>query len=96
MPREGRYLVTAKSRRYLPPEHNLQNHLWAIAAGLVLGVCLVYVWLIRLGAWVVKNGLRQWVDRKDRRDKSYFRLGWDWLERCLAQGLSLKLRFVPH
>ena len=56
---------------------------------LVLGVCLVYVWLISLGSWVVKNGLRHWVDRKDRRDKSYFRLGWDWLERCLAQGQSL-------
>ena len=63
---------------------------------LVLGVCLVYVWLICLGSWVVKNGLRHWVDRKDRRDKSYFRLGWDWLERCLAQGQSLKLRFVPY
>ena len=63
---------------------------------LVLGVCLVYVWLISLGSWVVKNGRRHLVDRKDRRDKSYFRLGWDWLERCLAQGQSLRLRFVPY
>ena len=63
---------------------------------LVLGVCLVYVWLISLGSWVVKSGRRHLVDRKDRRDKSYFRLGWDWLERCLAQGHSLKLRFVPY
>ena len=63
---------------------------------LVLGVCLVYVWLISLGSWVVKNGLRHWVDRRHRRDKSYFRLGWDWLERCSAQGLSLKPRFVPY
>jgi hypothetical protein len=62
---------------------------------LVLGVCVVYVWLIALGSGVVKNGQRHLVDRKDRRDKSYFRLGWDWLERCLAQGQSLRLRFAP-
>jgi len=63
---------------------------------LVLGVCLVYVWLISLGSWVVKNGKRHLVDRKDRRDKSYFRIGWSWLKRCLAQGQSLTLVFVPY
>jgi len=63
---------------------------------LVLGVCLVYVWLIALGSWVVKNGKRHLVDRKDRRDKSYFRIGWSWLKRCLAQGQPLTLRFTPY
>lgn len=63
---------------------------------LVLGVCLVYVLLIALGSWVVKNGKRHLVDRKDRRDKSYFRLGWSWLKRCLAQGQSLRLQFVLY
>lgn len=63
---------------------------------LVLGVCLVYTWLLCLGSWVVKSGLRYLVDRKDRRDKSYFRLGWDWLERCLNQGQPLRLQFVPY
>jgi hypothetical protein len=63
---------------------------------LVLGVCLVYTWLIALGSWVVKRGLRHLVDRKDRRDKSYFRLGWDWLERNLSQGKSLRVQFVPY
>jgi hypothetical protein len=63
---------------------------------LVLGVCLVYAWLIALGSWVVKNGKRHLVDRKDRRDKSYFRLGCSWLKRCLAQGLSLRLQFAPY
>ncbi len=63
---------------------------------LVLGVCLVYVWLIALGSWVVKNGKRHLVDRRDRRDKSYFRLGWSWLKRCLAQGQSLRPRFAPY
>jgi hypothetical protein len=42
--------------------------------------CVVYVWLLTLGSWVVKRGLRHLVDRKDRRDKSYFRIGWDWLK----------------
>ena len=63
---------------------------------LVLGVCLVYVLLIALGSWVVKNGKRHLVDRNDRRDKSYFRIGWSWLKRCLAQGESLRLRFAPY
>ena len=57
---------------------------------LVLGVCLVYTWLMAVGSRVVKHGLRNLVDRKDRRDKSYFRLGWDWLERCLSQGKLLQ------
>lgn len=63
---------------------------------LVLGVCLLYVWLIAVGSWVVKTGRRPQVDRKDRRDKSCFRLGWDWLERCLAQDQSLRLQFAPY
>ena len=63
---------------------------------LVLGVCLVYAWLISLGSWAVKNGQRHLVDRKSRRDKSYFRIGWSWLKRRLAQGQSLKLRFAPY
>jgi hypothetical protein len=63
---------------------------------LVLGICLVYVWLIALGSWVVKNGKRHLVNRKDRRDKSHFRLGWSWLKRCLAQGQSLRLQFSPY
>jgi hypothetical protein len=63
---------------------------------LVLAVCLVYTWLIAVGSWVVKRGLRHQVDRKDRRDKSYFRIGWDWLERSLSQGWSLRVQFVPY
>ena len=65
-------------------------------ARLVLGVCLVYAWLISLGNWVIKNGERHLVDKKARRDKSYFRIGWSWLKRRLSQGQSLKLRFAPY
>lgn len=63
---------------------------------LMLGVCIAYVWLVALGSWVVKNGMRHFIDRKERRDKSYFRLGWDWIERCFHLGQPLRLIFVPY
>ena len=63
---------------------------------LFLAACLVFVWLITLGAWLVKRGYRHLVDRKDRRDKSYFRLGWDWLERLLRLGQPFRLQFRPY
>ena len=63
---------------------------------LVLAVCLTFVWFIALGSWVVKRGYRHFVDRKDRRDKSYFRIGWDWLEDCLRLGHPLRLHFKVY
>ena len=62
---------------------------------LTLGVCLAFVWLISVGSRIVKDGLRHWIDRKDRRDKSYFRLGMDWIENCLRLGRPIRLHFVP-
>ncbi len=62
---------------------------------LLLGVAIAYVWLISLGSWVVKRGLRHRLDRKKRRDKSYFRLGWDCAERCMQSGKPIRLCFVP-
>lgn len=63
---------------------------------LVLAACLTYVWLITLGSWVVKRGFRHFVDRKDRRDKSYFRIGWDWIEDCLRLDRPIRLHFIPY
>lgn len=63
---------------------------------LLLGVCIVYVWLLTLGTWVVKRGFRPLVDRKDRRDKSYFRVGWDWIEHCCRLGQPFFLHFTPY
>jgi len=63
---------------------------------LMLGACWMYVWLLALGSYVVKRGWRDQVDRKDRRDKSYFRIGWDFAERCLSQGDPLYMRFTPY
>lgn len=63
---------------------------------LVLGVCITFVWFITLGTWVVKRGFRHLIDRNDRRDKSYFRLGLDWLKRCKRLNEPLKLHFRPY
>jgi len=63
---------------------------------LFLGFGIVFVWLITLGNWVVKRGYRHLVDHKSRRDKSYFRLGWDWVERCCALNRPIPLRFKPY
>jgi hypothetical protein len=63
---------------------------------LVWGVCVAYVWLISVGSWLVKRGLRRLIDCKSRRDKSYFRLGWDWIARCQRLGTPFPLRFVPY
>lgn len=65
-------------------------------ARLFLAVAITFVWFISLGSWVVKRGFRHLVDRKDRRDKSYFRLGWDWLKYCQRHNQPLKLIFVPY
>lgn len=63
---------------------------------LFLAVCFAFVWLIALGSWVVKNGHRHLLDCKSRRDKSYFRLGWDWVDRSIRLGKDIPIRFVPY
>ena len=48
---------------------------------LTLAVCILYVWIVTTGEFVLKHALQSEVDRNDRQDLSIFRLGWDWLER---------------
>jgi hypothetical protein len=50
---------------------------------LTLVVCLLYLWLVAFGEYVLFNNLSAQVDRSDRHDLSIFRLGWDFLEDCL-------------
>ena len=64
-------------------------------ARLFLAVSIVFVWLICLGSWVVKRGYRHYVDHRSRRDKSYFRIGWDWVERCLSLDQPILVRITP-
>lgn len=63
---------------------------------LVLGVCIAFVYFITLGSWVVKRGLRYLIDKKSRRDKSYFRLGLDWFKQHSRFGHPLRLHFKPY
>lgn len=60
---------------------------------LFLALAFTFVWLIALGAWLLKRGFRHFIDVKSRRDKSYFRLGLDWLEQCARLSQPPPLRF---
>jgi hypothetical protein len=62
---------------------------------LTLAVSLLYVSLVTLGARVIKNGQRYLVDRADRRDFSIFRLGYNMLNRYLANAIPFKLALTP-
>jgi hypothetical protein len=62
---------------------------------LTLVVCWLYLWLIRLGEIVVEQDWTAQVDRSDRRDFSCFRLGWDYLERCLALDDPIPVADLP-
>jgi hypothetical protein len=60
---------------------------------LTLAVALLYVWLISCGTRIVRNGMRDLVDRNDRRDLSIFQIGLRFIERCVinAQCFSIVL-----
>ncbi len=62
---------------------------------LTLAVCLVYLWLVATGEQVICTGLAHQVDRTDRRDLSVFRIGWDFIERCIALDDPIPIAFVP-
>jgi hypothetical protein len=56
---------------------------------LTLAVAFLYVWLMAVGGQVVHAGHRPLVDRHDRRDLSIFQIGLRFIERRLANELSL-------
>jgi hypothetical protein len=60
---------------------------------LTLAVILLYTWLMVVGTKVVKNGLRAWVDRAERRDLSLFQIGLRSIERRLINALSMAFHF---
>jgi hypothetical protein len=63
---------------------------------LVMGVCIAFVYFITLGSWLVKRGFRPLIDKKHRRDKSYFRLGMDWFRQHTRFKKPLRLHFRPY
>jgi hypothetical protein len=58
---------------------------------LVLALALLYIWLVRWGAALIRAGHRAWVDRHDRRDLSLFRIGLDTLHRCFTLARKLPI-----
>ena len=79
-----------------------QTHLQAPSriSRLFLALCIVYVWLMHTGSWVIKRGWRALVDKIHRRDLSLFRIGYYWLNRQLAQArplhIGIKLYFCNY
>lgn len=63
---------------------------------LTLAVCVLYVWLVALGEHVLQTGRQAQVDRAKRRDLSIFRLGWDFLTRCLALDDPIPIVALPN
>lgn len=51
-------------------------------------VALLYLWLVSLGLRSIKQGLRRWVDRSERRDLSVFQIGWRLLQGCLTNATA--------
>ncbi len=64
---------------------------------LLVASCLAYIWMICQGLWVIATQKTGLIDRTDRRDKSIFRLGLDWLRYALLRGLDIEpmFRFQP-
>ena len=63
---------------------------------LVLGLSLVYVWLVSVASYVVKRGWRPLIDRTDRRDRSYLTLGRRWIKRRLRNREPPQMRLQPY
>jgi len=63
---------------------------------LTLAVVLLYIWLVAFGSRTIKNGQRSLVDRADRRDFSIFRIGYNIVERRLANSQTLSINLVPY
>jgi hypothetical protein len=63
---------------------------------LTLAICILYVWLVTMGEYVIEHGLQAEVDRKSRQDLSIFRTGWDWIKRRFALDKHIPILFRPN
>jgi hypothetical protein len=74
-----------------------RSHLrhFARLSRLTLAVVLLYAWLVTTAVRVIKRGLRQDVDRHERRDLSIFQIGLRWIERCMKNGQPFTMPFAP-
>jgi hypothetical protein len=58
---------------------------------LTLAFALLYVWLISIGARTIPDGLRDMVDRNDRRDLCIFQIGFRFIERCVTNAFPFRI-----
>jgi hypothetical protein len=67
------------------------------AQRLVLLMALATLLALSLGTWVLKGGLRHYLESTCRRRLSYFQLGLRWLKHALveSQAVSCRLRLCP-
>jgi len=63
---------------------------------LTLAVALLYVWLISIGTRTVRNGLRDLVDRTNRRDLSIFQIGLRFIDRCVINALLYRIPLCSY
>lgn len=63
---------------------------------LVFAVALLYLSLVTRGSQAIRNGQRHWVDRRDRRDLSIFRIGLDIIDRFCTWGRRFSIRLIPY
>lgn len=63
---------------------------------LMLAVALAYLWLCFLGVTATLTGQAKLVDRTDRRDRSLFTLGRQWLNRLLKLDKPFIVSFLPY
>ncbi len=66
----------------------------SVRVQLALAVVLLYVWLVSYGSYIIKTGQRHFVDRRDRRDLSLFRIGYDMVQRRLTISITFSLHFT--
>ena len=65
-------------------------------ARLLLAAVLAYLWMVFLGCTIADDEpRRRKIDRKNRMDKSLFRLGFDWLKYALTRGVDFDVYFAP-
>ena len=101
-----RALQTYRRRMWVEEMYgDLKQHGFNIAAShlrhadrierLLMVAFIAYLVCISLGSRIVKNGRRSQVDHKSRRNKSYFRIGHDWLRMRLQRDKSVKVSLSP-
>jgi hypothetical protein len=77
-----------KSRGFHIHKSHLANP--ARLSRLLIAACLAYIWMISQGLRVIAENKLSLIDRTDRRDKSLFRLGLDWLTYALKHTIDFQ------